>query len=71
LKGKKVARKLTLKFGLKEAISKDLSLINPDALNEKEATRYIIYQVISEKLPLCTSLDARELMQKAGKSVSR
>src|SRR5665647_1861633 len=62
LKGKKVAQQLTQKYGLKEAISKDLSLVNLNALNEKEANRYIIYQAILEKLPLSRSID--ELKEK-------
>ncbi|KAA9042047.1 relaxase/mobilization nuclease domain-containing protein [Ginsengibacter hankyongi] len=57
LKGKKVAQKLTKKYGLKEAISKDLSLVNLNALNEKEANRYIIYQAILESLPQCRTLN--------------
>ena len=57
LRGKKVAQKLTKKYGLKEAISKDLSLVNLNALNEREANRYIIYQTILEKLPLSRSID--------------
>ncbi|MDQ2719861.1 MAG: relaxase/mobilization nuclease domain-containing protein [Bacteroidota bacterium] len=42
LKGKKVAQKLTLKYGLKETIYKNLSLINLEVLNEKEANKYIL-----------------------------
>ena len=45
------------KNGLKEAISKDLSLVNLNALSEKEASRYIIYQAILESLPKCKTLD--------------
>ncbi|HUS01701.1 MAG TPA: relaxase/mobilization nuclease domain-containing protein [Chitinophagaceae bacterium] len=62
LKGKKISQKLTLQYGLKEAVSKDLSLTNLEALNEKETNRYIIYQAISEELSNCQSLD--ELKQK-------
>lgn len=65
LKGKKIAQELTKKYGLKEAISKDLSLTNLEALNEKEATRYIIYQAILEKLPKCKNID--DLIQKLQK----
>lgn len=57
LKGKKISQKLTRHYGLKEAVSKNLSLINLEALNEKEANRYIIYQAISENLPKCKSLN--------------
>lgn len=62
LKGKKIAQKLTRKYGLKEAVSKDLTLTNLEALNEKEANRYVIYQAILERLPQCRSLD--ELKEK-------
>ena len=65
LKGKKVAQKLTKKYGLKEAISKNLELTNFEALNEREANRYIIYQAILEKLPLSRSID--ELKEKLAK----
>jgi len=57
LRGKKVAQKLTLKYGLKEAVSKNLSLINLEALHEKEANKYVIYQAILESLPGCRNLD--------------
>ena len=57
LRGKKAAQNLTSKYGLKEAVSKDIALTNLEALNEKEANRYVIYQAILEKLPLSTSLD--------------
>ena len=65
LRGKKIAQKLTKKYGLKEAISKKVALTNLESLNEKEANRYIIYQAILEKLPLSRSLD--ELKEKLAK----
>jgi len=65
LKGKKVAQKLTQKYGLKEAISKNLELTNLEALNEREVNPYIIYQAILEKLPLSGSID--ELKEKLAK----
>lgn len=46
LKGKKVAQSLTKKYALKEALTKDLSRTNIEALSEKETTRYMIYQAI-------------------------
>src|SRR5664279_3511759 len=46
LKGKKIAQKLTIKYGLKEAISKNLELTNLAALNGREANKYFIYQTI-------------------------
>ncbi len=57
LRGKKVAQSLTLKYGLTPAVSKNLKLTNLEALNEREAGRYIIYQAILNKLPRCKSLD--------------
>jgi hypothetical protein len=56
-RGKKVAQQLTLKYRLKEAVSKKLSLINLEALNEKEANKYVVYQAILESLPGCRDLD--------------
>lgn len=57
LRGKRVSQNLTLKYGLKVANSKNLSLTNLEALNEKEASKYIICQAILELLPHCKSLD--------------
>jgi len=57
LRGKKAAQNLTSKYGLKEAISKNLELTNLEALSKREANRYVIYQAILEKLPLSTNLD--------------
>jgi len=65
LRGKKVAQELTLNYGLKEAISKDLCLTHLERLNEKEANRYIIYQAILETLPHSRSLD--DLKEKLAK----
>ncbi|MGN6340043.1 MAG: relaxase/mobilization nuclease domain-containing protein [Ginsengibacter sp.] len=57
LRGKKIAQELTTKYGLKEAISKDLSVTHLEQLHEKEANRYIIYQAILEMIPQSRSLD--------------
>ncbi len=57
LRGKKIAQQLTLKYHLRQALSKDLSLTHLERLNEKEATRYVIYLAILENLPACKSLD--------------
>jgi hypothetical protein len=62
LKGKKIAQELTINYGLKEAVSKSLSLIHLEQLNEKEANKYMIYQAIAEKLSVCKTLD--ELKEK-------
>jgi hypothetical protein len=50
LRGKKIAQKLTRKYKLKQAFSKDISKINLEALNEKESNKYVIYQAILEEL---------------------
>ncbi len=50
---------------MKEAISKDLALTNLEALNEREANKYFIYQAILEKLPGCGDLD--DLKEKLAK----
>ena len=65
LKGKKVAQKLTIEYGLKEAISKNLELTNLEALNDREANKYFIYQTILETLPQRKNLD--ELKEKLAK----
>ncbi|MGZ6539932.1 MAG: relaxase/mobilization nuclease domain-containing protein, partial [Bacteroidia bacterium] len=57
LRGKKIAQKLTVDYGLKEAISKNVALTNLEALNEREANKYFIYQNILEKIPQCKSID--------------
>ena len=62
LRGKKVAQKLTLKYKLKQAFSKDISKINLEALNEKESNKYVIYQAILEALPNCNYVKDLEAM---------
>jgi len=65
LKGKKIAQKLTIEYGLKEAISKNIELTNLEALNEREANKYFIYQSILEKLPFSKSInDLKEKLAK-------
>ena len=67
LKGKKIAQQLTSKHDLKQVLSKDLSLTNLERLNAKEVNRYIIYQAIAERLPLCKNLDGlKEHLKKQG-----
>jgi len=65
LRGKKIAQELTSKYGLKVAISKDLSVTHLEQLNEKEANRYIIYQAILETLSHSKSLN--HLVEKLAK----
>jgi hypothetical protein len=57
LKGKKVAQQLTAKYGLKEALTKNLALTHLERLNEREATRYVLYQAISQSILNCKNLD--------------
>jgi hypothetical protein len=57
LRSKKAGQKLTRKYNLKQAFSKDLSRTHLDALNKMEANRYFIYQAILETLPKCKNLD--------------
>ncbi len=57
LRGKKIAQKLTRKYKLKQAFTKDITRVNLEALNEKEANKYDIYQAIFETLPKCRDLD--------------
>ncbi|MGZ6539943.1 MAG: relaxase/mobilization nuclease domain-containing protein [Bacteroidia bacterium] len=65
LKGKKIAQKLTIEYGLKEAISKNVALTNLAALNEREANKYAIYQTILEKLPHSENInDLKEKLAK-------
>jgi hypothetical protein len=67
LRGKKVAQQLTLKYDLKQALSKDITLTHLERLNEKEANRYVIYQAISECLSQCKTLDdLRQRLLKQG-----
>jgi hypothetical protein len=62
LRGKKIAQKLTLKYKLKQAIAKDLSMINLEALNKKEVNKYVIYRTILEALPNCNYVKDLEAM---------
>jgi hypothetical protein len=62
LRGKKIAQKLTRKYKLKQAFSKDISKINLEALNEKESNKYVIYQAILEALPKCNYVKDLEAM---------
>jgi hypothetical protein len=65
LRGKKMSQQLTNKYGLIQADKKTLDRTNLERLNEYEATRYKIYEVIQNKLPKCKSLD--ELKDRLGK----
>src|SRR5579872_6343134 len=56
LRGKKIAQQLTDEYKLIPAIEKNPKLAHLEALNEEEATRYQIYQAISECLTRCRTL---------------
>jgi Relaxase/Mobilisation nuclease domain len=56
-RGKRVAQELTQQYDLKQAIGKNLKLTNLEALSEREATKYEIYQAITDSLPNCQSLE--------------
>jgi hypothetical protein len=60
LKGKKTAQQLTQEYNLTPAIQKNLDQTNLQALNDAEATKYEIYQVIQEVLPKCKTLELLE-----------
>jgi len=60
LRGKKVAQALTQEYNLVPAIRKDLALTHTEAMSELEVGKYKIYQVISEHLPHCRTLDDLE-----------
>jgi len=56
LRGKKVAQALTQEYNLVPVIRKDLALTHTEAMNEIEASKYKIYQAISEHLPYCMTM---------------
>ena len=67
LRGKKAAQKLTLQYNLKIAEGKNLDMIHLENLNEKEASRYTIYQAILQTLSHCKELDElKHRLQKQG-----
>lgn len=60
VRGKKTAQGLTTEYGLIPAREKHLELTHLECLNEPEATKYKIYQAISEVLPQCCSMEELE-----------
>jgi len=60
LRGKKVAQALTQEYNLVPAIRKDLALTHTEAMTELEASKYKVYQAISENLPRCKTMDDLE-----------
>jgi len=57
LRAKKTSQALTLKHELKPALRKDMKLTQLESLSEHEATRYQIYQAVTESMTKCKSLD--------------
>ncbi len=67
LRGKKAAELLTIGYHLREAKEKDLTKTNIESLNEREATRYKIYCLISEQLPKSKTMrELEKALQKTG-----
>jgi len=60
LRGKKIAQALTQEYNLVPAIQKDLSLTHVEAMSEREANKYKIYQAIAENLPHCGTMEDLE-----------
>jgi len=57
LRGKKMAQELTQKHDLIPALKKDLKLTHVQNLNNYDATRYEIFQTVTEILPQCKNLE--------------
>jgi hypothetical protein len=57
LRGKKAAQQLTQDYGLIPAIKKDLQRTQMERMNGYDATRYEIFQTISELLPKCRTME--------------
>lgn len=62
LRGKKIAQELTLRHELVPAHEKNLSLTHTEAMNGLEATKYKIFQIITEQLPQARSIEGLELI---------
>jgi len=56
-RSKRVSQALCLKYELKQALRKNLKLTNLEALSEYEATKYKIYETITDALPRCQNLE--------------
>ncbi len=67
LRGKKVAQQLTIKYGLQQAIQKDLVSTNLDRLHGYDAMRYEIFEIIHNSLPHSENFEELEkLLQQQG-----
>ena len=65
LRGKKMAQQLTQNHDLIPALKKDLKLTHVQNLNNYEATRYEIFQTVTELLPQCKNLeDLKERLER-------
>jgi hypothetical protein len=67
LRGKKVAQQLSIKYGLQQAIQKDLVRTNLDRLNGYDAMRYEIFEIIHNSLPQSRNFgELQKLLQQKG-----
>jgi hypothetical protein len=57
LRGKKTAQQLTQEYGLIPAIKKDLERTQMQRMNDYDATRYEIFQAITELLSKCGTME--------------
>jgi hypothetical protein len=65
LRGKKTAQQLTQKYELVPALKKDLKLTHVKSMNSYEATRYEIFQAVTELLAKCKNLkDLKERLER-------
>lgn len=60
LRGKKIAQQLTQEYQLIPALEKNLKQTHLEALNQVEATKYQIYEAISQALPQSGTLEELE-----------
>jgi len=60
LRGKKIAQQLTAEYNLISATSKNLKLINQEALHKSEGNKYKVYQAIMEALSKCKTMEELE-----------
>lgn len=71
LRGKKVAQQLTIKYGLHQAIKKDMDSTNLDRLHGYDAMRYEIFEIIHNSLPQSTNFEElQKLLQQHGVMVT-
>jgi hypothetical protein len=67
LRSKKVSEALTLKYEMRQELGKNLKLTQMAALNKYDATKYKIYEAVSEALPKCKNfLELQEQLHRLG-----